>query len=581
MRPQLWPAVIIVLLMLAAIFVPAWLAPNTYLHFMSMMFGPIIGGALLLVWWLAASRVPGRDRLRGLAIILLIAGGAALFAHPTMQMALIVYVLPSLATGGLVLLLLSNWRPWDTQKWIAVAGLVAGAVAWSTVRMDGIDGDFKPEFAFRWTPTAEEAFLASIEDAAPPAAPAAVSVDVDAADWPEFRGPNRDGVRAGVVFDTDWSNPPKELWRRLAGPGWSSFAVVGDYVFTQEQRGDQEAVVCLTADEGQQVWANLIPARFEEAMAGAGPRATPTFADGQLFTQGATGMVQCLDAATGDVVWQADLTEKEGLNAAAPMWGFSSSPLVVGEVVIVFAGSKPDDAGQGGGKSVVAYDRATGRLAWSAGDGTHGYSSGHMTEIAGVPQLLMMSDIGLQSFEPATGKVLWEHRWDLEGMARVVQPMVLDAQTVLIGTGFGKGTRRIEVEQNGDAWNVTEKWTSRNLKPYYNDLVYHNGHCYGFDGPIFCCIDAATGDKAWKGGRYGSGQVLLLADMGKLLVLSEKGEVVLLEATPDKRQEIARFQAIEGKTWNHPVIAGGRLFVRNGEEAACFELPVKVGVAGR
>ncbi|MCI0358529.1 MAG: alcohol dehydrogenase, partial [Planctomycetaceae bacterium] len=167
---------------------------------------------------------------------------------------------------------------------------------------------------------------------------------------------------------------------------------------------------------------------------------------------------------------------------------------------------------------------------------------------------------------------LWEHHWDLGGMYRVCQPHVTQDGKIAYGTPMMEGTKLLSLTKGGDAWTATEEWTCKDLKPSFNDFVEHNGHLYGFDGPIFSCIDLATGKKAWQKGRYGHGQVLLLADQGLLLVVSEKGELVLLEASPKNLVERAKIKALKGKTWNHPVLTGSKLLVRNDEEMACFEL---------
>ncbi len=357
--------------------------------------------------------------------------------------------------------------------------------------------------------------------------------------------------------------PPRELWRHLIGPGWSSFAVIGHRAYTQEQRGDDELVVCYDLDTGAELWAHHDATRFNELVAGPGPRGTPTFADGRIFALGANGMLNCLDAASGKVVWSADIIKDSG--AKTPQWGFSSSPLVAQGVVAVFAGG-PE------GKSVVGYKADTGELAWSAGEGTLSYCSPELARLDGVDQLLISSDAGLTSIKPDSGEVLWTHRWPAESIARIVQPAVLGDSDVLIGTGMGIGTRRIHVGSAADSWPTEELWTSKAIKPYYNDLVIDGDQLYGFDGNIFMCVDLADGKVRWKKRGYGNGQVLLLADEHVLLVLTEEGEVVLVEAKPEKNSEIASFKAIEGKTWNHPVIVHGKLLVANGEEVACFEL---------
>jgi outer membrane protein assembly factor BamB len=427
--------------------------------------------------------------------------------------------------------------------------------------------------AYRWEPTAEEKFLAEFAARTPvrPAASEAGAVPLPAlqpGDWPGFRGPNRDGHRTGVRIATDWQQqPPRQLWRHRVGPGWGSFAVVGTRLYTQEQRGEDEVVVCYDADSGAELWAYRDSARFTEVVSGPGPRATPTFQDGKIYAQGATGRLHCLDAATGQVIWSRDVAADSG--AAVPMWGFASSPLVAQEVVSVFAGGE-------GGKSVVAYRAATGELAWHGGDGRLGYSSTQMARLGGVEQVLIATEAGLTAFQPAKGDVLWKHDWKLDGGARVCQPAVLSDTDVLLGTPMSLGARRLRVSRGADGgWAAQEVWTSLAIKPYFNDLVTHAGHLYGFDGVFFTCVSLEDGAGKWRTRGYGNGQVLLLADQGLLLVLSEKGEVALVRASPEGHQQLGKFSALPGKTWNHPVIAHGKLFVRNGEEMACYELPAE------
>jgi outer membrane protein assembly factor BamB len=316
---------------------------------------------------------------------------------------------------------------------------------------------------------------------------------LSAGDWPEFRGPERDSRLRGVRIDTDWSaHPPKQVWRQRVGPGWSSFAVIGDRLFTQEQRGDEEAVVCYDATTGQERWAHLDKTRFWEVVGGAGPRATPTFHDGKLYTLGANGMLNCLDPITGKRHWSADIVADSG--AKVPMWGFSSSPLVIDDKAIVFAGGP-------NGKAVVAYAIQDGKLAWAAGEGTHSYSSAQIVRLDDTPQVLMMSDVGLAGYDPADGKVLWHHDWSMEGMARIVQPLMLTGNRIVIGSGAMMGARMITVSHKGDGWNAEEGWTTNDVKPYFNDFVSRDGTAYGFDGAIFCAVDLETGKRKWKKGR--------------------------------------------------------------------------------
>jgi hypothetical protein len=389
--------------------------------------------------------------------------------------------------------------------------------------------------------------------------------EVSRVEWPGFRGPDRDSVVRGVRIETDWSRtPPIQLWRRPIGPGWSSFAVAGDRIFTQEQRGDDEMVSAYSLKTGEPIWEHRDAARFWESNAGPGPRATPTLSDGRVYTHGATGILNALDARDGSVIWSRNTASDT--STKVPDWGIASSPIVVGDVVVAAAAG-----------SLAAYDRATGKPRWlGPKGGGWAYSSPHVATIEGVTQIVFVNGPGVIGVSPSDGAVLWTHAW---GGDSIVQPAVLAGGDLLIGSGSGlasnTGMLRVNVTREPGGWIVRERWTSTGLKAYFNDFVVHQGHAFGFDGSILACIDLQDGMRKWKGGRYGHGQLILLADQNVLLVLTEDGELALVSATAGKFTEIARVPAIEGKTWNHPVLAGDVLLVRNGEEMAAFRLSIR------
>ncbi|HEX6973128.1 MAG TPA: PQQ-binding-like beta-propeller repeat protein, partial [Vicinamibacterales bacterium] len=359
---------------------------------------------------------------------------------------------------------------------------------------------------------------------------------------------------------TDWTaSPPSELWRRPIGPGWSSFAVGGGRLYTQEQRGDDEIIASYDAATGKPVWMHRDRVRFWESNGGAGPRATPTLGGGRVFALGATGVLNALDASTGRLLWTRNASTDTGVKV--PGWGFAGSPIVVDDVVIVSVSG-----------ALAAYDHASGTPRWSRKSGGGSYSSPHLVTLDGVPQVLLLNGAGVSSVSPSDGAVLWQNAW--QGVP-IVQPAQLANGDILITTADamgGAGIRRLAITHDGSTWKVEERWTSRGLKPYFNDYVVHEGHAYGFDGNILSCVDLADGSRKWKGGRYGNGQMLALSDEDVLLVLSEEGELALVRATPDQFTEIARFKALDAKTWNHPVLVGDTLYVRNGEEMAAFRL---------
>jgi outer membrane protein assembly factor BamB len=584
---RLWPGVVF-----AALVVIGYVMVVTRQYISYGMLCGLIGGLLILLWWLGFSRARWYERLGAVVLIAAAAYAQKFFVHPSIAggaMGYMSYILaiPMLAGALVGWAAVSRRMSPRLQPAAVLIAAALGCLPWMLLRTGGMSGTGTPDIHWRWTATPEERLLAQAQDdppasapvaAAPaatpvveakPDAPAAVSkaepapppiVKTKPAEWPGFRGPERDDVVHGVKVATDWSqSPPAEMWRRPVGPGWSSFAVNGDLIYTQEQRGGDEVVSCYRLSSGAVVWRHRDATRFWESNAGAGPRGTPALVDGRIYALGATGVLNSLDAISGAVIWSRDAAADTKVKI--PMWGISSSPLVVDAVVVVATGGK-----------LAAYDIATGHLRWQGAGGGMSYSSPHLATIDGVRQVLFLGGPGVISVDPATGKVLWQHEWD--GGAIVQPAMTADGDILVnaISMSGGEGMRRLSVSRSGGAWAAQEKWTSRGLKPYFNDFVVHKGHAYGFDGSILSCIDLADGSRKWKGGRYGSGQLVLVADQDLLLLISEDGELALVSATPDGFKELAKAPAIEGKTWNHLVLVHDTVLVRNDHEMAAFRL---------
>lgn len=572
-----WPAILLVLMMVLVRYLPKVVESPGIGLFMFAFMGPAALGALILVWWLAASRASWREKVIGFVAVLGLCVVASVLLDPSMQgMGVMLFVIP--AGCGLFAIATSLFANRPAVRLTAgIIGACIGFGAWDFVRSPGVSGKFDSFFVWRWSKTSEQKYLETLsrtnksgsskpetksESDKETAAPA---ITLESSQSPTFRGKSMDGKFTGTTLTEDWSqNAPRKVWLKPIGPGWSSFTIANQRLFTQEQRGESEAVVCLDAGTGEEIWAHEYESRFWEPLAGAGPRATPTIANEGLFALGGKGILTCINASTGKEVWHRDL--QKDASREPPMWGFSSSPLVTDGIVVVHAGGK-DKAG------VLAYDAKTGESRWSAPSGDHSYSSPQLATISGVTGILMETNAGLQFLKVADGSSIWQYDWPSETY-RTLQPMVL-GDSVLIASSLGGGSRRITAKLEGEAWSITEEWTSKDMKPDFNDFVEHNGFVYGFDGNIFGCIDLQTGKRKWKKGRYGNGQVLLLSDSGQLLVTSEKGEIVLLKADPEKMVELAKFPAIEGKTWNHPLLVGNRIYLRNDEQAACYELPTK------
>lgn len=384
-----------------------------------------------------------------------------------------------------------------------------------------------------------------------------------AGSWADFRGPLRDGVYAGATpVDLPWrGDGPPLLWKQRVGEGYASFVAAGGRAFTIEQRRRQEVVAAYDLDTGRELWTHGWDALFSERMGGDGPRATPVWHGGRVYALGAAGELRCLDERDGALVWRHDILRENG--ASNLEWGMSASPLVVDDLVIVLPGGTR-------GRSVVAYHKDTGERVWSALDDPQAYTAPMVMTRLGVRQLVVVSARRMMGLAIADGALLWEYPWVTDFGVNASQPIAVGDTQVFISAGYGHGAALVELSRDGDRWRTRTVWQNTRLKTQFTSPVLHGGYVYGLDQTILACLDVATGDLKWKGGRYGFGQLVLADD--HLVVLTERGELALVRATPDAHQEVAVVPAIEGKTWNHPSIADGRLLVRNNREMAAFDL---------
>ena len=379
--------------------------------------------------------------------------------------------------------------------------------------------------------------------------------------WTDFRGPKRDGRYDEKQILTDWPSAGLPLlWKQPIGGGYASFVIAGGRAFTIEQRRQQEVVAAYDVETGREVWTNAWNAEFTEFMGGDGPRATPTWHEGRVYALGALGELRCLDATSGSRIWSRNiLTENQSQNL---QWGMSASPLVVDEKVIVLPG--------GAGRSVAAYHKRTGEAIWKALDDKQAYTSPMLVTLAGRRQILVVSARRAMGLSVEDGSLLWAYPWVTEYDINATQPIVVSDNRIFLSAGYGHGAAVVELARTENGFRARTIWKNKSMKNKFNSSVLYEGHIYGLDERILTCVSAETGQRAWKGGRYGYGQ-LLLAN-GHLIVLSEQGDVALVKATPERHVELARFSAISGKTWNNPAMDGGRLLVRNATEMACFRI---------
>lgn len=556
--PRYWPGVAMLTAYWAFAFSCRHLELSMLVLFLSRMAALLLLLVAFSIWWLTNRRIARGERWMAVAVTF---GGAALaipLTLSTLGPAVVVLGLLFVFTLGTLWLVVSQWAAPPVRQWGLWATICLVWVGCTLVRWNGLSGDQESDVHWRWEPTAEELFLAG-HSSAGDAANDDAAVELVPGDWPEFRGVGREGRVEDLGLALEWTAySPQQVWKKRVGPGWSSLIVVGGRLYTQEQRGRVEAVVCYDAAKGRELWEHKEEERFEETVSGPGPRATPTFANGRIYAAGAKGKLSCLDAANGRAIWSRDLAAEAG--ASVPQWGFSSSPLVVEGLVVAYAG--------GSDQGLLAYRADTGEPAWQVTTGKNTYSSPQLVSLDGTRQILFVSDSGLIGIEPSRGVVLWE--CSFKGMP-AIQPHVVGDTQIL--TPAGDGLSLVEVRHQDGVWSVERRWTSRVLRPSFNDVVVHDGAIYGLDEGIFCCVDLRTGKRLWKGERYGHAQMVFLVEPSLLLVISEKkGTAILLPAAPEQQDERGRFQAIEGKTWNHPVIAHGRLYLRNDEEMVCYEL---------
>ena len=469
-----------------------------------------------------------------------------------------------------------------------VAILAIGAVEMFKVyglRMELDGSTARPFFSFQ-SPEAKAAAVelhrAAQQAPAPPAAsvdppatvmaaakpvepPAAVVVAPDY--WTDFRGPGRLGIYDEMPILTTWPKAGlKRLWKQPVGGGYASFTIAGGLAFTIEQRRDMEVVAAYDVATGREKWKNSWKAHFSESMGGDGPRSTPVHDGGRVYALGAEGELRALEAATGKLIWNKNILTDNG--ATNLTWAMSAAPLIVDGKVIVQPGGQP-------GKSVVAYDKLTGERVWSALDDEQAYASPIVATLAGKRQLVVVSAPRVMGLTIDEGKLLWEVPWVTEYNASSTYPIVVTPDRFFISAGYDHGAAVVELTVDPSDGKFTPRvvWQNKKMKNKFNNPVLFQGHVYGLDEGILACVNVETGEQKWKGGRYGYGQVLLAS--GHLVVLSEHGELALVKADPAGFKELAKFEAIGGKTWNNPAISGGVLLVRNAEEMAAFQIGAK------
>ena len=388
-------------------------------------------------------------------------------------------------------------------------------------------------------------------------APAAGADPSKGADWPQFRGPQQNGVSAEKGLLRSWpESGPKVLWKKPIGSGFSTVTVAGGALYTMAVEGENEMAFRLRESDGEVVWRVPLGPVFPETF-GNGPRSTPTVEGDVVYVLSATGRLHALKTKDGARLWELDLVKE--LGSPTPNRGFAPSPLVDGNLLLLEAGGKD-------GKAVIGLDKKTGKILWSALDGKPGYVTPLAVTIDGVRQYVFVRTMegDIVSFLP-DGKVYWKYSWKPGAIA---SPLFLPPNRIFASASEDVGAVLLEVSKGQDGNSgggaVKEVWNNRLMKNHFSSSVVHEGHIYGFDNASLKCLVVETGEQKWVHRGYGKGS-LIVAD-GLLYILSDQGQLILAEATPAGFQEKGKVKVMEGKTWTSPVLSHGRIYLRDEDE---------------
>ena len=383
------------------------------------------------------------------------------------------------------------------------------------------------------------------------------------AGWPQFRGPSRDGVVADQGISLRWNSPPPVRWKVPAGEGHSSVVISGRSALSMEQDGQNEILISRSLEDGSTLWKHPVKTRWEDFMSGPGPRTTPTLSAGRVYGLYSNGLLTCLDAVDGKVVWTRKVIEDE---YEFPDWGISCSPLVWNDLVILGLGGKTGAA--------KAYHATTGKPAWKSElSGKGVYLSPVILNLLGAKHLIIGMEGTVAGLDPTSGSTLWKKPWKIFlNNAQIAQPLALSKNSFLLSAGYGKGAECLSLSSGANVpYLLATSWKSKNLKSKFSNPVFKDGFIYGLNENSLTCLDSSTGELKWRGKKYGYGRVLLSS--GKLIILGNTGVLSVVEANPEKFVEIYSGQLLSDlRCWNGPALAGGYLVARNSQEMACFDL---------
>ena len=424
------------------------------------------------------------------------------------------------------------------------------------LKFDGHQGSFFPQLSWRWGKSSATEMPLLVGDF--PAENVVISTQGDE-NFSRFLGESMSNWVSGSLLPSRWFlNRPRERWRMQIGEGWSSFAIAGEFAYTMEQRGPKELTVCYELLSGEAVWFHEEEVRFEESMGDDGPRSTPTVVEERVYSFGATGILNCLDARSGQKIWGRKLLDE--MNHAVPKWAKSTSPLVVDGKVVVTLGREAEG-------NLIALDAHSGEVLWRSGNYSASYASPVVGSLAGVRQIIALQSSSVDGYSIDTGQILWSFPIR-NPQSNCASPLIVD-DTVITSAGYGYGTHRIQITKGADGFEAKQLWHSKKLKAKFADLVINNGFLFGLNDGRLTCLNLRDGSLAWRGSNVGHGQLLGVGD--HLIIQEEQGQIRVIEANPNEEVQTTSFHALDHRTWNHPSLAGRYLLVRNDREAVLFE----------
>ncbi len=381
------------------------------------------------------------------------------------------------------------------------------------------------------------------------------------ADWPQWLGPNRTGISSETGLVTTWTKDgPTVVWQQELGEGFSGISVADGRVYTMFSAGEDEFVICLNEETGKEIWRFRTGAKFYERQGGNGPRSQPTVDGERVFVLSAEGWLYALNAKDGKKLWLVDLYD--GLGSRVPKFGFSTSPLVEGDLLLLEVGTR-----QG---TFIALDKTNGAVKWASQRDVVSYSSPIAADIAGIRQVVFVSGEAAVGLSPTDGSLYWRFPWSTSYDLNVATPILVPPDHIFISSGYDHGAALLQISPEGDGLSVKKVWESRGMKNHFGTSLLIGDYIYGFDNAILKCIEAKTGKEQWKRRGYGKG-TLIYAD-GQLIILSDKGKLALADASPTGFREKASTQVLSGKCWTPPTLANGKIFVRDMHRIVCMDV---------